>query len=101
MKSAHKSYKRTWLNPEGAAFVITHVEGNVDESEDGGKTYAWIDSHVEIGDCSRRVSLEFYAHSKRDVAACRRKWDTLIKSILKAREEWEAAADKVFGDGGS
>lgn len=95
MKSAHKNYRRTWLNPEGAAFVITNVEGFRDKSDEG-KEYCWIDSHVEIGDCSRRVSLEFYAHSKSDVAAGRRKWDTLIKSILKAREEWEAAVGKVF-----
>jgi hypothetical protein len=100
MKSAHKSYKRTWLNPKGAAYVIADVTATQADPEEG-ENRGWIDCGLDIGDCSRKVSLDFYAYNKADVLRIRRKWGTLIKSILKAREEWEAAADKVFGDGGS
>lgn len=86
-----KIYKRRWLNrSEGSAYII--IAGEVESWSKSGSTSLNLD--VEIKDCTRQCSLEFWAN---DVAQWKEriaKMDGLIKSLQEARAFLEANPPK-------
>ena len=80
--------RREFLNeaPEAAAFIIAVVEDTreiPDENEDGWK---WATIQLDLGDCSRRVSFEFYLNDADGRANSLRKINLMAEIINQVRD---------------
>ena len=83
--------RREFLNedPEAAAFIIAVVEDTrdiPDENEDGWK---WGSIQLDLGDCSRRVSFEFYLNDPDGRANSLRKINLMAEIINQVRDAIE------------
>ena len=91
--------RRRWLNTAahgGTAFINMHIEEISKEC-----SYAYASGTIGIADCSRIVTLEFYAdedNAEHDFEHAMRKLDILMVSLGqfrgKLQEAMEAAKDE-------
>ena len=75
--------KRSFLNPISTG-QTSHILAEV-ESSDGGD-YKWGHYMVTIGDCRRRIQLEFFLGTRQARRISLRKIDLLISVLTKFRD---------------
>ena len=76
-------------NPEAPAYIIGVVEDTreiPDDNEDGWK---WATIQLDLGDCSRRVSFEFYLNDPEGRANSLRKINLMAEIINQVRDAIE------------
>ena len=80
------------MEPHQGGSVCWDVETH--QHRKNGKTS--VDAGIDLTDCSRKISLEFYFSSPKSFHSRIAKLDTLIDSLLKFRDSmYEARDEKV------
>lgn len=71
--------KRDWLNPSSSEDTGTiSASWNI---ENYGSGTPWLDASLTIRDCSRQITLSFYANSSKGIKKRREKLDTIRKHL--------------------
>lgn len=77
-------YKRDFLNKDkGSAYIIIDASVEPHWNYEDGTT---LDAGVELKDCNRQISLEFYANNMKEYAKVMKKMDLLIGRLEELRE---------------
>jgi hypothetical protein len=77
---------REWLNEKsdyGDSFVIAKV------SRDDDASWDHVDTHLTIGDCNRRIQLEFDAYNEESYKNSLKKINILTDTLIKFRDTFE------------
>lgn len=95
MREGAPFYQRGWLNPEDRGGLAA-FEARVDQVDAKG----FFSAHLEFGDCTRTVTLDFDAYGdsdQRDVLRTKarrlkRTVDTFVAALMAALDDAERAA---------
>jgi hypothetical protein len=79
--SKFKYYKRGFLNREKGT-AIFEADVSIEDYEDEGSFSA----NFDISDCYKKISLDFYVGSKKQLTEKLRKVDNLIKELTNFKE---------------
>lgn len=84
--------RRKWLNPISSNNTGL-VQYKVIKDKDGG-----VDSNFAVQDCSRKITLDFYTYTPKDVKEALVKVDILYESIKEFREALYKANSREIED---
>lgn len=87
MDDYYEYYRRRWLNKAGhesTAFVYATL------------AKGYLDGDVTISDCTRQITLSFYANNKEAYENGLEKLDRLIKTLVEFREAYIKSYEKKY-----
>ena len=83
--------RREFLNkePEAAAFIIAVVEDTREIPDENEEAWKWATIQLDLGDCARRVSFEFYLNDPDGRANSLRKINLMAEIVNQVRDAIE------------